>query len=53
MSKTATNHSRPFLTDVETLRALARKNIAEGPITPNYKGDPKHTVEVLQTVLAT
>jgi len=44
---------KPFLTDVKTLRDRARKDIAEGAITPNYKGDPKHTVEILQTVLAT
>jgi bacterioferritin len=43
----------PFLTDVRTLRARARKDIAEGAITPNYKGDAQRTVAILQSVLAT
>ena len=38
---------------MKTLRDQARKNLAQGAITPNYKGDPKHTVEILQSVLAT
>jgi bacterioferritin len=43
----------PFLTDVQTLRARARKDIADGALTPNYRGDPKQTVDILQSVLAT
>ena len=43
----------PFLTDVKTLRARARKDISDGALTPNYKGDPKRTVAILQSVLAT
>jgi bacterioferritin len=43
----------PFLTDVKTLRARARKDIADGALTPNYKGDPKQTIAILQSVLAT
>ena len=46
-------HAKPFLTDVKTLRARARKNIAEGAMTWTYKGDPKQSVEILQSVLAT
>ena len=45
--------NKPFLTDVKTLRARARKDIADGALTPNYKGDPKQTVAILQSVLAT
>ena len=44
---------KPFLSDVKTLRDRARKNIAEGAVTSTYKGDPKQTVEILQSVLAT
>ena len=43
----------PFLSDVKTLRDRARKNIADGAVTAGYKGDPKKTVEILQSVLAT
>src|SRR5271155_3617195 len=49
---TATN-SKPFLTDVKTLRDRARKNIAEGAMTWTYNGDPKQSVDILQSVLAT
>ena len=44
---------KPFLSDVRTLRDRARKNIAQGAVTHSYKGDPKRTVEILQSVLAT
>jgi bacterioferritin len=42
-----------FLTDVQSLRARARADIEKGAITPNYKGDVKQTIDILQTVLAT
>jgi bacterioferritin len=45
--------SKPFLTDVKTLRERARKNIGEGAVTTTYQGDVKKTIEILQTVLAT
>lgn len=48
-SKTA----KPFLTDVKTLRDRARKNITEGAMTWTYRGDPKQSIEILQSVLAT
>ena len=44
---------KPFLTDVKELRARARANIRNGPVTPDYQGDPKQTIEILQSVLAT
>ncbi|MDQ2860780.1 MAG: ferritin-like domain-containing protein [Pseudomonadota bacterium] len=53
MSATAPKTTTPFLTDVKTLRARARKDIADGALTPNYKGDPKQTIAILQSVLAT
>jgi bacterioferritin len=49
---TATN-SKPFLTDVKTLRDRARQNIAQGAMTWTYNGDPKQSVAILQSVLAT
>jgi bacterioferritin len=45
--------SQPFLTDVRTLRERARQNIENGAITSTYEGDPKQTIEILQSVLAT
>jgi len=44
---------QPFLTDVQELRARARKSLENGAITPAYKGDVKQTIEILQAVLAT
>jgi len=46
-------HDQPFLTDVETLRARARVHVDQGPITPDYQGDVKQTIDILQAVLAT
>jgi bacterioferritin len=43
----------PFLTDVQHLRSKARASIDKGPMTPNYHGDAKQTIEILQSVLAT
>jgi bacterioferritin len=50
MKKTA---EQPFLTDVQHLRAKARASIDKGPMTPNYTGNVKQTIEILQSVLAT
>src|ERR1700685_860456 len=47
------NSQQPFLTDVTHLRAKARKSIDQGAVTPNYQGDVKQTIEILQSVLAT
>jgi bacterioferritin len=43
----------PFITDVEELRARARKSIDQGAITPAYQGNVKQTIDILQSVLAT
>jgi bacterioferritin len=48
----ATNN-QPFITDVKELRKRARANLDKGPITPDYQGDVKQTIEILQSVLAT
>ncbi len=45
--------SKPFLSDVKTLRDRARKNLSEGVVTKTYGGDVKRTIEILQAVLAT
>ena len=42
-----------FLSDVQTLRARARENIDQGPITDAYGADRKRVVQVLNEVLAT
>jgi bacterioferritin len=52
-NRTASASSKPFLTDVQTLRDRARKHIEDGSVTPNYEGDVKKTIEILQAVLAT
>jgi bacterioferritin len=45
--------SRPFLSDVKTLRERARKNMASGVVTTTYGGNVKKTIDILQSVLAT
>jgi bacterioferritin len=52
-SRTASGSPKPFLTDVKTLRDRARKHIEDGSVTPNYEGDVKKTIDILQAVLAT
>jgi len=49
----ANGNSKPFLTDVKTLRARARQHLDDGALGSNYIGDAKKTVEILQSVLAT
>src|SRR5580698_4917721 len=44
---------KPFLTDVKTLRARARKHLEGGAVTDTYKGNVKKAIEILQSVLAT
>jgi bacterioferritin len=48
-----TKEPKPFLTDVQTLRERARKNISSGGVTFTYQGDVKKSIEILQSVLAT
>jgi len=45
--------SKPFLTDVKTLRERARQHLESGNLTPTYQGDAKKTIDILQSVLAT
>ena len=44
---------QPFLTDVKQLRERARASIKDGAVTPDYAGDVKQAIEILQSVLAT
>lgn len=43
----------PFLSDVQELRRRARENMMRGPITSDYRGDIKQSVDVLNQALAT
>jgi bacterioferritin len=45
--------SKPFLTDVMTLRDRARQHLESGDVTSTYRGDVGKTVDILQSVLAT
>lgn len=48
-----TTKSDAFLSDVQALRERARKSLENGAIMPTYRGDPKKTIELLQSVVAT
>src|SRR4051794_751091 len=45
--------SKPFLTDVQTLRERARRHMSDGVLTPTYHANVGQTIEILQSVLAT
>jgi bacterioferritin len=45
--------STPFLSDVQELRRRARENMMKGPITSDYRGDVKQSVDILNQALAT
>jgi len=54
MAATKNGHTtQPFLSDVKTLRARARKNLDKGAVTENYEGNVEQTIDILQSVLAT
>jgi bacterioferritin len=44
---------KPFLTDVQTLRARAREHIEKGAVTEGYRGNPETVVKILNEALAT
>lgn len=44
---------QPFLSDIKSLRAKARKSIEKGAVTQNYQGDVDQAIDILQSVLAT
>src|SRR5262249_59645993 len=43
----------PFISDVQTLRDRARRQIGCGAVTSTYSADVAKTIEILQQVLAT
>ncbi len=43
----------PFLTDIKTLRARARKHIEEGAVTAGYGGKTETAIKLLNEALAT
>jgi len=45
--------NKPFLTDIKTLRARARKHIENGAVTEGYKADRKTVIKVMNEALAT
>jgi bacterioferritin len=45
--------TKPFLTDVQTLRKNARANISKGAITDTYEGNVQTAIALLQGALAT
>ena len=51
MSNTGT--SKPFLTDIKTLRERARKHIEKGAVTEGYTADRDTVVKLLNEALAT
>ena len=48
-----TKDEKPFLSDVNTLRARAREHIEEGAVTETYALDSKLVVKILNEALAT
>jgi len=45
--------SKPFLSDIKTIRQRARKHIEGGAVTEGYKADRDKVVEILNQALAT
>ena len=46
-------NKKPFLTDIQTLRARAREHITQGAVTPGYGADRDTVVKILNEALAT
>ncbi|OGU19651.1 MAG: bacterioferritin [Hydrogenophilales bacterium RIFOXYD1_FULL_62_11] len=49
----AAPQAQPFLTDIKTLRARARKHIEDGAVTQGYQADRTTVVKLLNEALAT
>jgi bacterioferritin len=45
--------SKPFLTDIKTLRKRARQHIEQGAVTLGYKGNRETVIKLLNEALAT
>ena len=50
---TADTPDQPFLTDIQTLRARARKHIEDGAVTAGYRADRATVVKLLNEARAT
>ncbi len=44
---------KPFLTDIQTLRARARQHIEQGAVTEGYRADRETVIKLLNEALAT
>ena len=53
MAKAKAAAKQPFLTDIKTLRARARKHIEDGAVTAGYQADRATVVKLLNEALAT
>jgi bacterioferritin len=53
MAKAKPAATQPFLTDIKTLRARARKHIEDGAVTAAYQADRAVVVKLLNEALAT
>lgn len=47
------SRKKPFLTDIQTIRDRARKQVLEGAVTSTYKADREKVVAILNEALAT
>ena len=47
------DNQQPFLTDIQEIRRRAREHLEEGALTPDYEGDVKVTIQLLNDALAT
>ena len=45
--------TKPFLTDIETIRRRAREHIEKGAVTDGYKADRETVIKILNEALAT
>jgi bacterioferritin len=45
--------AHPFLTDIQELRARARRHIEKGAVTENYRADREAVIRILNEALAT
>jgi bacterioferritin len=48
-----TDSSKPFLTDIQTLRQRARQHIENGAVTEGYRADRETVIRILNEALAT
>jgi bacterioferritin len=53
MAKAKPAANQPFLTDIKTLRARARKHIEDGAVTAGYQADRPVVIKLLNEALAT